>query len=137
MNIIKRIKLGSKNYYIVTCCEYINDELRLKDYKDNYYDGGDLSRLIEVLESKYNTDTYKKYGNDNWFMSDCLYIYDHIPFINGVGDLYISTIDNIINSASYITKDELDKYIQKHHIIMNDNSNFILSDERTWSINNE
>ena len=49
MNIIKRIKLGSKNYYIVTCCEYINDELRLKDYKDNYYDGGDLSRLIEEV----------------------------------------------------------------------------------------
>ena len=119
MNIIKRIKLGSKNYYIVTCCEYINDELRLKDYKDNYYDGGDLSILIEVLESKYNTDTYKKYGN-------------HIPFINGVGDLYISTIDNIVNSSSYIKKEELDNYIKENNIIMKNHSDFKLYDERTW-----
>ena len=42
--------------------------------------------------------------------------------------------DNTISSASYITKEELDKYIQDNNIEMKDKKDFKLCDERTWDI---
>ena len=139
MIIRNRVKLDNKNYYIECDCEYKskNDlvQLCLKNYKDNYYDGGDLSKLILTIEKKYNDSSYKKYDKENWFLSDCLYIYDNIPFIKGVGDFYLSSNDGMINSISYISCEELDEYIKSNHIKMNDNNNFKLYDEATWNIN--
>ena len=139
MLIKNRIKLGNNNYYICCDCEYKSKnelvELKLKNYKNTYFDGGDLSRLIKKIENNYNKFTYKKYTNEQWFLSDCLYIYDNIPFIIGVGDFYISSNDGIINSTSYITKDELDEYIKKYNIVMKNKEKFKLWDERTWNIN--
>ena len=141
MYIKKRIKLGDKNYYISFECEYnkLKDGysyLELKNYKDKYYDGGDISILIERIEKNYNDSTYKKYDDSKWFIPDCLYIYDNIPFISGVGDYYVSSTDGIMSSLSFITKEELDEYIKDNNIAMNDNSKFILADSRTWNLQN-
>ncbi len=135
----RRIKLGDKNYYISIDCEYTKSKegyigLDLKNYKFKYFDSGDFSILIKTVEENYNEFTYKKYDNDKWFLSDCLYIYDNIPFISGVGDYYISSTDGIINSLSYISKEELDKYIKDNNIKMSDNSKFSLGDGRTWNL---
>ena len=67
-------------------------------------------------------------------MTDCLYIYDYVPFISGIEDCRISSTDGSIVSSSYLTKEELDDYIKINNIKMNDNSNFKLVDERTWKI---
>ena len=134
MIITKRIKLRNINYYIKCDCEYKKDKLCLKHFHHDYFDGGDLSVLIEKIEAKYNEDTYKKYDNNIWFLADSLYIYDNIPFISGVGDYYVDN-ENIVYSASYITKEELDRYIKENNIEMNDSSNFKLWDERTWNVN--
>ena len=135
MLIKKRIRLRNINYYIVCDCIYKNKEgfteLCLNNYQDDYYDGGDLSCLIEKLEDNYNEEIIKKYDGEIWFLSDCLYIYDNIPFISGIEDLYLSD-DNIIYSTAYISKEELDNYIKENNIKMKNNSHFKLSDEETW-----
>lgn len=133
MIIKKRIKLGNTDYCISLNCEYKEKDGRtilcLKDYRDDYFDGGDLSKLINQVEQKYSKSIYQKYGDEILFLSDCVYIYDNIPFISGVGDVYIS-------SESYITREELDEYIKIKNIIKKNNKDFKLCDERTWNINN-
>ena len=138
MNIRTRVKLGNTNYYISCECEYKKKggitQLCLKDYIDDYYDGGDLSLLIKEIEDNYNKDIVKKYDGDVWFLADTLYIYDNIPFISGLGDFYITNDDNTIRSISYISKEELDTYIKDNNIVMKDNSEFRLYDGRTWNV---
>ena len=135
MIIKKRIKLGQGNYYICLDCKYKvengNKYLRLKDYKDDYYDSGDLSKLIEKIENNYHNS--KKYDNDILFLSDCIYIYNNIPFISGIECVILSS-SNILSSLSYISKEELDVYIKENNIKLNMNDNFKLSDESTWII---
>ena len=132
MIIKKRVEL-SNNIFFVNCdCEYKKDILCLKNYKSDYYDGGDLSLLIEEIKKKYSKDTYKKYDDHSWFITDCLYIYDNIPFISAIEDYYID--NGLVYSMSYITKEELDKFIKENNIRMKDNSNFKLGDGRTWNV---
>ncbi len=137
MIIRKRVKLGNNNYYIEFNCEYkMKDNyphLCLKNYADDYYDGGDLSKLIKLIEKNYCKEICQKYNKNITFLSECLYIYDNIPFLSGIGDFYISS-DGLINSSLYITKDELDKCIKENYIEMKNLENFKLSDERTWNI---
>ena len=135
----KRIKLGDKNYYISLQCEYTKSKegyvgLDLKNYRSKYFDSGDLSKIIEKIENNYDKFTYKKYDKEKWFLSDCLYIYDNIPFISGVGDFYVSSSDGLISTLAYITKEELDEYIKENNVNMSDNSKFSLADGRTWNI---
>ena len=136
MLINRRIKLGDRNFYISCECEYNKKDgyiaLELKNYKDKYYDDGDLSILIEKIENNYDDSTYKKYDTEKWLVSDCLYIYDNIPFISGVGDYKVSPVDGNIVSTTYISKEELDEFIKNNNIEMNDKNKFKLVDERTW-----
>jgi hypothetical protein len=136
MLIKRRIRLGDRIFYICCECEYNQkDEYiapELKNYKDKYYDDGDLSILIEKIEKNYNASTYKKYDSERWLMTDCLYIYDNVPFISGVEDCRVSSVDGSIVSSSYITTDELNEYIKNKNIEMNDKNKFKLWDERTW-----
>ena len=139
MVIKKRIKLGNKNYYICLDCEYTKSKegyigLDLKNYRSKYFDSGDLSILIKTIEDNYDEFTYNIYDKEKWFLSDCLYIYDNIPFISGVGDFYVSSSDGLIASLSYITKEELDEYIKENNVKMSDNSKFSLADGRTWNL---
>jgi len=137
MIINRRIKLKDYNYFISYECEYnTRDDIYLdfKNYKDKYYDGGDLTLLIEAIEKNYNKDTYKKYSDRTWLMSDALYIYDNIPFISGVGYYIMSSKDGSIVSTTYMSKEELDKYIKDNNVKMTDNSGFKLYDQRTWKL---
>lgn len=63
-------------------------------------------------------------------MDDILYIYDRMPFISGVKDISIS--NNMISEESYISKEEIEKYIKEFNIKMNHIDNFKLSDSLTW-----
>lgn len=111
MIIKKRIKLDNINYYISVNCEYKEKEgqtnLFLKG-TDELFDGGNLTELIKKVETNYNKEEIKKYNKDVSFLADCLYIYENIPFISGVGNLYFE--NNDITSLSYITKEELDNF---------------------------
>ena len=125
MIIKKRIKLDNYDYYVCVECGYKGKSLYLKEYKDNYYDDGNLSKLIKKIEDNYHNS--KKYDKDILFISDCIYIYNNIPFMSGI-ECFSS------EDISYITKEELDVYIKENNIKLSMNDNFMLSDETTWII---
>lgn len=135
MQILKNIKLNNINYYAVIELEYKQSEnklpvLRLKNYKDDYWDSGDCSILIERIEENYSIKKTQQYDNNIAYMNDILYIYDRMPFISGIKDISIS--NNMISEESYISKEEIEKYIKEFNIKMNYIDNFKLSDSRTW-----
>lgn len=139
MQISKKIKISNNDYYIIVDVEYKKDQnnfpkLCLKNYKDDYWDGGDCSILIEEVEKNYTQEKAKQYDKHIGFMSDVLYIYDRIPFIRGIKDIYISKNDNIPYSEGYISKKEIDNYIKEFNVKMNYNPNFKLYDGRTWKL---
>lgn len=139
MQISKKIKISNNLYYILVEVEYKKDQnnipsLCLKNFKNDYWDGGDCSILIEEVEKNYTSEKARKYDKTIGFMSDVLYIYDRIPFISGIKDIYISKNDNIPYSEAYISKEEIEDYIKKFNVKMNDNPHFKLYDAQTWEL---
>ena len=135
VKILKRIKINNINYYVIIELEYKQSEnkipmLRLKNCKNDYWDGGDCSILIEKIEENYSLKKAQQYDNNISYMADILYIYDRMPFISGVKDIIVS--NNMIVGESYISKEEIEKYIKEFNVKMNYNDNFKLSDYRTW-----
>ena len=137
MLIEKKAKLKNNWYYIVVDVEYKIDKhgytmLFFKDGK--LYDGGNFSRLVERCEKSYTYKKAREYDGDIGLMADVMYLYDRIPFLVGVKDVYIKEGDPLPYSTGYITKEEIDKYIKDHKIKMNRNSRFDLNNEETWII---
>ena len=136
MQISKKIKINNRNYYAIIDLEYKKIQnnfpvLRLKNYKDDYWDSGDRSILIERIEENYSLKKAQQYDNNIAYMNDILYIYDRMPFISGIKDISIS--NNMISEESYISKEEIEKYIKEFDVKMNYIDNFKLSDSRTWN----
>ena len=136
MQILKKIKINNRNYYAIIDLEYKKIQnkfpvLRLENYKDDYWDSGDCSILIEKIEENYSLKKVHQYDNNIAYMADILYIYDRMPFISGVKEISIS--NNIISEESYISKEEIEKYIKEFDVKMNYIDNFKLSDSRTWN----
>lgn len=136
MQISKKIKINNRNYYAIIDLEYKKIQnnfpvLRLKNYKDDYWDSGDCSILIERIEENYLLKKAQQYDNNIAYMNDILYIYDRMPFISGIKDISIS--NNMISEESYISKEEIEKYIKEFDVKMNYIDNFKLSDSRTWN----
>lgn len=139
MRIEKRIKLENNIYYVVVDVEYkINESgittLFLKNYKENYFDNGNFTLLIEKIENNYKFEEALKYDSDIGYMADIIYIYDRIPFLSGIKDVSVNSDDILPYSIGYISKEEIDKYIEEHKITTMNNSNFKLYDENTWLI---
>lgn len=139
MVIEKKLKLRDTIYYVLVEVEYRKKEngsisLCMKNYKDSYYDGGDFSILLEEVEKGYTEEKALKYDKWAWFMTDILYIYNRVPFLSGIKDVYISDDPNLPSSTTYISKAEIDKYIKENNIKMNPNDDFLLMDQRTWKI---
>ena len=138
MKIEKRIKLNNNTYYIVVDVEYKFDgkitRLCLKNYKDDYYDSGDLTTLIEKIEKNYSVIKLLEYDTGINFMDDVIYIYDRVPFLTGIKEVYINSKYNIPNSICYISKEEIDNYIKEHNLNLEPNNNFKLFNEETWRL---
>lgn len=139
MYIEKRVKLRGVNYYVRVELEYKKENsdlvlLRMKNYKDDYYDGGDFSLLLEEIEKNYTFEKAEKYDKNISYMADVIYLYERIPFLSGIRDEYISSKDNRPYTIGYISKEEIEKYIKENNIKINSNKKFKLGDERTWII---
>ncbi len=122
MTITKLLKLNNDNYYIMVDVEYKNKNnminLCLKNYKEDYWDGGDCSILIENIEKNYTQDKALIYDKNIYFMANILYIYDRMPFISGIKHIHYKQNDKFIISETYICKEEIDNYINKFNIKM-------------------
>ena len=115
MIIEKKININNIDYYIGIEVKYHTTKNRhphLTKKDGTYYDGGDLSYLIEYIEKKFERNTdYDKYIA---FMNDIIYIYDRIPFLSYIKD--ISYKDNKIKSTTIIYKEEIIAYIKENNI---------------------
>lgn len=123
MKINKRVKLGSNYYYIQVDVGYVKDKtsipsLCLCNFFDDYWDGGDCSLLIEKIENDYTSNKAREYDAKIYFMGDVLYIYDRMPFISGVYDIYPSEREKLPSSFAFISKDEIEQYIKDFNIQM-------------------
>ena len=138
MIISKKIKLNDNIYYVIIDLYYKKKDnitmLCLKDFQDEYYDDGDFTKLISIVEDNYSYEQSKSYDKYISFMGDVLYVYDRIPFLKGIKEIYNNNTDNTTYSTSYISKEEIENYIIDNNIKMNLNSNFKLYDEKTWKI---
>ena len=138
MYIEKRIKLNDINYYIRVEVEYRRENtitcLKLKNFYDDYYDGGNFSDLLEKIEKNYTSLKAQKYDENIGYMADVLYLYERIPFLMGIRDEYISKKDNQPYSIGYITREEIENYIKINNIKLKTNPKFTLNDARTWFI---
>lgn len=139
MYIEKRVKLRDINYYVRVELEYKRENndlvlLRMKNYKDDYYDGGDFSLLLEEIEKNYTFEKAEKYDKNISYMADVIYLYERIPFLSGIRDEYISSKDNQPYAIGYISKVEIEKYIKENNIKINSNEKFKLGDGGTWII---
>lgn len=130
MKLSKRVKIGGNDYYIIVNVEYKTENtfpsLCLKNYKDDYWYGGDCSILIEEVEKNYTSEKAKHYDKYIGFMADVLYIYDRMPFIDGIKDVYFSKKDSIPYAEGYVSKEEIDNYIKKFNINMHQNHSRLL-----------
>ena len=138
MTIEKRIDLRNNAYYVRIEVEYKSKDngicLCLKNFTDDYYDGGDFSNIILFVKENYTYEISKNYNTGIGFLNDALYLYNHIPFLSGIRCVYQNVENELPYSMDYITKKELDKFIKENNIKMKDNSNFKLYDEKTWSM---
>ncbi len=95
MLIEKKAKLKNNYYYVVVDVEYKIDKqgytmLYFRDGK--HYDGGDFSRLIERCEKAYTYKKAREYDEEIGLMADVLFLYDRIPFLIGIKDVYIMKV---------------------------------------------
>ena len=138
MYIERKVTLKNSIYFVRVELEYksINNiaHLCIKNYKDDYFDNGDFSNLIDLVEKSYSEEKVKKYDENISYMANILYIYDRIPFLSGVKDVYISELNNIPYSIGYISIEDIEKYIKDNNIKMNKNTKFKLSDGFTWEV---
>ena len=135
MTIERKIKLNKNLYYVIINLKYKKNKdgiTTLKLKKDNYFDCGDLSILIEKIEKNYNNS--KIYDKNISIMNDIIYIYENLPFLSGIKEVSISSKDNLPSTITYIEKEEIDKYIEENNIKITINNNFKLYDEHTWKI---
>ena len=66
------------------------------------------------------------YDKNISYMADVIYLYDRIPFLSGIRTEYIAKKDSLPYSISFITKEEIEKYLKDNHIKLNNHGNFKL-----------
>ena len=76
----------------------------------------DLTNLIEKIEQDYTSEKAQKYQKDIGFLQDAFYIYDRIPILSGIKDIYQKKKESLPYSQSYISKKELDDLIEQNNI---------------------
>ena len=126
MIIEKKILLNNNNdlFYVGVEVKYITRKdgrilLQKKNSSKKYFDSGDLSYLIEQdVEKKYSKEKRKEYNDEITFMANVLYIYDRIPFLSYVKQVYLSSKGDAPGDICTIYKKEIDKYIKDNKIQM-------------------
>ncbi len=114
MIIEKRIKINKIDYYIGIDLKY-GDNKRLQKKDGSYFDCGDLSYLIENIESNFKENC--DYDKDIGYMNDVIYIYDRFSFLSYIKSISYSK-DNQIIEMDIIYKDEIDSYVKKNNIVV-------------------
>ncbi len=128
MQIKRKITINNNKYVIYFDVEYktsnIKDVPELCFKKDEYgfFDGGDIGELLTLVEKNYHEI---KFNENIEFMNIILYIYQCVPILSAIEE--VTSIDNC-----FITREEIDEFINRFNINFEVNDHFKLSDHSTW-----
>lgn len=138
MTIYKKLKLKNNIFYILFEVEYKKTKdnmpsLCLRDYQNDYYDDGNLSLLLKKVQEHYRLINLDNYDKSIYLMANILYIYEKIPFLSAIKEVFWTKNSNEISEMTIIKKEEIEKYIKNFNIKLNFNKNFKLQNEETWN----
>lgn len=124
----RKVRLKDDDYVIVVELEYRSikgfPRLCLKNC-DFIFDSGNFSLLLSKIAKNYSDEEF--YDKMILMMNRMLYIYNRVPFL--------SAIKNVSsNEELYVSKIEIEKYINDFNIKLLNNSQFDLENENTWLI---
>ena len=128
MQIKRKITINNNIYIIYFDVEYktsnIKDipKLSLKNFENDYFDGGDLSELLTLVEKNYHVI---KFNENIEFMNIILYIYQCVPILSAIEE--VTSYDDC-----FISREEIDEFIKRFNINFEVNDHFKLSNQSTW-----
>lgn len=118
MTIERKIKINNRDYFLGIELKY-NANNMLRKFNDGYFDMGDLSIMIEEVQSNYLKESKTViYDKSNSYMNDIIYLYDRFPFISYVREILYND-EGKISFISIINKDEIASYIKTNNIQLN------------------
>ena len=112
MIIERRIKINNVNYFLGIEVKYNNNGGLVRKNND-YFDCGDLTKLISQVEKEYEKSYI--YEKNISYMNDVIYLYDRFPFIEYIKDVSYG-IDNQICEICIIKREEIEDYIKNNNI---------------------
>lgn len=128
MQIKRKITINNNKYIIYFDVEYktsnIKDvpELCFKNDEYGFFDGGDVSELLALVEKNYHEI---KFNKNIGFMNNVIYIYRCVPVLSAIEE--VTSVD-----ICFISRKEIDEFINRFNIDFNFNDDFKLSDHSTW-----
>ena len=118
MVIEKRIRINDKEYHLGIKLKY-DKAKTLTKFDGSFFDMGDLSRMIDYVETNYEKESKKFiYDNDVSYMNDVIYLYDRFPFLNYIKDITYDNERKIV-MLGYIGREEIVDYIRNNKIRIN------------------
>ena len=118
MTIERKIKINNRDYFLGIELKY-NANNMLRKFNGGYFDMGDLSIMIEEVQSNYLKESkIVIYDKSNSYMNDIIYLYDRFPFISYIREILYNDEDEI-SFISIINKDEITSYIKTNNIQLN------------------
>ena len=120
MQIKRKITINNNIYIIYFDVEYktsnIKDvpELCFKDDEYGFFDGGDVSELLALVEKNYHEI---KFNKNIGFMNTVIYIYRCVPVL--------STIEEITSADTcFISRKEINEFINRFNVDFKFNDDF-------------
>lgn len=118
MTIERKIKINNRDYFLGIELKY-NTNNMLRKFNGGYFDMGDLSIMIEEVQSNYLKESkIVIYDKSNSYMNDIIYLYDRFPFISYIREILYND-EGEISFISIINKDEITSYIKTNNIQLN------------------
>ena len=125
MTIERKIRIDNRDFFLGVQLKYIKNKILIQKNGNNF-DMGDLSIMIEDVETNYKKESKELiYDKDISYMNDIIYLYDRFPFVSYIKDITYNN-DGKISYLGCINRDEIINYIKKHKIKINrwDRSNY-------------
>ena len=118
MTIERKILINDKYYYLGIELKYGKNNILTKA-DGSYFDMGDLSIMIDDVESKHEKESKKLlYDESISYMNDILYLYDRFPFVSYIKNISYNSKGEIV-LIGCITKDDIIDYIKTNQVEMN------------------
>ena len=115
MTFERKIRINNRDFFLGIELKYIKDK-NLIQANGNNFDMGDLSIMIQDVESNYQKESKEIiYDKEIPYMNDVIYLYDRFPFVSYIKDILYND-DGKITYLGCIKKDEIVDYIEANKI---------------------